>query len=86
MIGGKLMAHKKKDSENWIQEAIKHPGRVHKYLAREFGEKAFTKDGKIKMKYLNKAIKKAREEGNVSLEKALLLAKRLKEMSKKRGK
>ncbi|WP_202981404.1 hypothetical protein [Sulfolobus sp. E11-6] len=43
--------------EKWIQKAIKHKGRVHRYLIRLYGKKAFTRDGDIKMSYLNKAIK-----------------------------
>ncbi len=39
-----------KDDE-WIQKAIKRKGRAHRYLARLYGRKAFTKDGDIKIEY-----------------------------------
>lgn len=61
----------------FIQRAIKHPGRSHEYLAREFGDKAFTKEGNIKEEYFDKGIQKAKEAGNTSLERALTLGKRL---------
>ncbi|MEM3858587.1 MAG: hypothetical protein QW478_04170 [Candidatus Micrarchaeaceae archaeon] len=68
--------------DRWIQKAIRHKGRTHRYLERLYGEKAFTKEGKIKTSYLDKAIKHARREGETSLERALILAKRLKRMRK----
>ena len=67
-------------TKKWIQRAIKRKGRVHKYVSRLYGEKAFTKRGTIKEEYLRKALKHAKEEGNVSLERAILLAKRLRRM------
>ncbi|MQL56425.1 capsid protein VP2 [Acidianus ambivalens] len=71
----------------WIQKAIKRKGRVHKYLERLYGKRAFTKDGDIKVEYLNKAIKhvkraKLSKEEKRSLLSALYLAKRLKRMHK----
>lgn len=76
------MVRKKK--ERWIQEAIERPGRVREYLKRRYGEKAFTKDGNIKMEYINKAIEEIKErppsKRNRSLLSALYLAKRLKRM------
>jgi len=65
----------------WIQEAIKRPGRVRTYLKRKYGDEAFTKDGKIKVEYLRKALKEAKDE---SLKSALRLALRLRELAKKR--
>lgn len=72
------MAGKKK----WIQKAIKRPNRVHKYIARVYGNKAFKRNGTIKMQYLNQAIERAKRERNISLLRALVLAKRLKRMHK----
>ncbi|WP_457548455.1 capsid protein VP2 [Archaeoglobus sp.] len=68
--------------EDWIHEAIKRPGRVREYLKRKYGNKAFTRDGKIKIEYINKELKRL-ERGEVtererSLYYALLLAKRFK--------
>ncbi len=69
---------------NWIQEAIERPGRVRRYLKRAYGDRAFTKDGKIKPKYLRMAKKRAQKSGNTSLVQAINLAMRLKGMSKKK--
>lgn len=71
--------------KRWIQKAIKRKGRVHKYLERLYGKKAFTRDGDIKMEYINKAINhvkrsKLSKEEKRSLLSALYLAKRLKRM------
>ncbi|MCY0851038.1 capsid protein VP2 [Sulfuracidifex metallicus] len=75
------MAHKRDYSiKNWLQGAIKRKGRVRKYLEKEYGSKAFTEKGDIKISYLNKALKKAKREGDESLERAIILAKRLKKM------
>jgi hypothetical protein len=67
-----------------IQKAIKHPGRVLKYIRREYGIKAFTKSGKILPKYLDMAIAKVKAEHNVSLERALVQAKNLKALAMRR--
>ena len=67
----------------WIQSAIEHPGRVRRYLKRIYGEKAFTREGKIKVRYLNKAIERAKKKGNRSLLSALYLAKRLRRLRRK---
>ncbi|WP_456477918.1 capsid protein VP2 [Geoglobus ahangari] len=70
----------------WIQEAIERPGRVRRYLKRVYGNKAFTKDGKIKTEYLRRAKRRAEKAGNTSLVQAINLAMRLKRMGrKKRG-
>jgi len=50
---------------------IKHPGRVRNYIKRKYGNKAFTKDGKIKTKYLHEALKSCKDE---SLRRAIQLA------------
>lgn len=72
----------RKRVSRWIQKAIKRPGRVREHIKRRYGKKAFTKDGKIKQKYINKELKRLKR-GRVSkreksLYSALLLAKRLK--------
>jgi len=74
---------RKKNPEFWIQEAIKKPGRVREYVKRKYGKEAFTKDGKIKVEYLRKALKEAKDE---SLKAALRLALRLRELAKKKKK
>ena len=71
----------------WLQKAVKREGRVRNYLRRVYGSRAFTKDGKIKMEYLNKAIKRVKKKptpNERSLLSALNLAKRLKRMARKR--
>jgi hypothetical protein len=70
--------------KKWIQKAIKRPGRARKYLMRLYGRKAFTKDGTIKSEYLKKAIQKAKKKKNISLLRALYLAKTLKKMKKEK--
>lgn len=76
------MAKKKK----WIQKAIKRPGRVKRYLKRKYGNKAFTKSGKIKQSYLLKAIAELKRrppsKRPSGLLQALTLAKRLKTIGK----
>jgi len=67
------------EKDKFIQGAIKHPGRVHRYLERQYGSEAFKADGTIKEGYLDKAETKAREANNTSLERAIILAKRLKQ-------
>ncbi len=75
--------------DEWIQKAIKRKGRAHRYLMRLYGKRAFTKDGDIKMEYLNKAIRHVKRtypkgsEERKSLLSMLYLAKRLKRMHKK---
>jgi hypothetical protein len=65
-------------AKKWIQDAIKHPGRVHEYLGVPEG-----KD--IPMGKINTAIEKVKGTGNKSLLSALQLAKRLKGMNKKKA-
>jgi hypothetical protein len=74
-------------TDKWIQQGIKHTGRVHKYIMREYGEDCFTKDGNIKMSCLDEAIQDVKQECEereteqcLSLLRALELAKRLKQM------
>ena len=73
------MAAARRLATQWVQDAIKRPGRVRKYLGIPEGET-------IPMEKLNKAIEKLKGSGNKSLLSALLLAKRLKGMSKKKKK
>jgi hypothetical protein len=77
------MAEKK-----WIQKAVRHKGRVHRYLERVYGKRAFKENGDIKAKYLVMAIRhvkraKMSEHEKRSLLSALYLAKRLKRMRKR---
>ena len=76
-------------TDKWIRHAVKRPGRVHRYIAREYGEDCFDEDGDIKMSCLNEAIQDVKEECEerktedcLNLLRALELAKRLKEMHK----
>ena len=72
--------------KNFIQNSIKRPGRVHSYLERVYGSRAFNWDGTIKMSYLSMAEKRAKAEGNRSLVDALNEAKTLKRLSMKKMK
>ncbi len=71
--------------DRWIQQAIKRPGRVRRYLRRLYGDKAFTKTGEIKQQYLYKA-KRHVQQSNMpkdrkrSLISAINLAIRLEKM------
>ncbi len=72
---------------DWIRRAVKHPGRVHRYIMREYGEDCFDEDGSIKMRCLDEAIEDVRArceehhtEECVSLLRALELARALKKM------
>ncbi len=72
-------------TKRWIQKAVDDPGRVHEYLDRVYGERAFFEDGTIKIKYIDKAIKRIEKGPGHDYEglvKALRLAKRLKRMNK----
>ena len=64
-------------AKKWISEAIKRPGRVREYLGIPEGQE-------IPMAKLDAAIEKVKGTGNKSLLGALLLAKRLKGMAKKK--
>lgn len=72
--------------DKWIQGSIEHEGRTKTYLMRTYGNKAFHMDGRIKSEYLDKAIMRAKAEGNTSLERALLEAKTLKRLGRMRRK
>jgi len=60
----------------WIQEAIKKPRALTQYLKRRFGKKAFTKQGKISIKFLKSLLKKHKE-GKIKLTKKTLARIRL---------
>ncbi len=70
--------------KKWIQKAVnkKHKGRVSKYIKRVIGNKGFTDKGTIKADALDKALKIAKEKSNTSMERAIILAKRLKRLKK----
>ncbi len=72
---------------DWEEKAVKHPGRVRRYIEREYGEDCFDENGDIKMSCLDEAIDDVREECEehhteqcISLLRALELAKRFKQM------
>ena len=65
---------RKEKRENWIQRAIKHPGRVRRYLKRIYGDEAFTKNGEIKQQYVHKAINELKERPPSKRPKGLLNA------------
>jgi len=49
-----------KKDKRWIQKAIKKPGALRAYVRRVYGDKGFTKDGKIRMDIL-RALAKRRD-------------------------
>mgnify|MGYP001626271509 CR=1 FL=1 len=70
----------------WIQNINLKKGRLHNYIARTYGKKAFEKHGShkvIKTKYLHMALKKAKKEHNKSLEHAINLAITLRKFRKR---
>ena len=58
-------------SGNWIQGAVRKPGRVRDYMFKKYGNKAFNKDGTLKLQYLEKEYKTTNDE---SLKRAMVLA------------
>ncbi len=42
--------------EYWIQEAIKNPGALRRYVKRVYGEEGFTKRGTIKVEVLRELL------------------------------
>lgn len=67
----------------FINKAIDDPGRVHEYLFRVYGKRAFFNNGTIKIKYINKAIQRIKHGSGKNYDnilQALQLAKRLKRM------
>jgi hypothetical protein len=74
--------------DKFIQRAIEHKGRVRRFLHETYGDTAFEKKGSrkvIKPEYLDYAEKHAKETGNVGLERAVILAKRLKDYARERA-
>jgi len=72
--------------KRWIQDAIKRPGRVKRYLLRVYGRRAFTKSGEIKQLYLLKAIRRIKYGKGMNVKgllQALYLAKKLERYSKR---
>jgi hypothetical protein len=59
-----------KMAKDWIEDAVKHPGRVRKYLGKKPGEK-------ITASEIDAGLKKAKKSGNKSLVRALNMAKTL---------
>ena len=47
----------------WIQHAIKKEGALTRYVRQHYGEKGFTKDGKIKVEILRELSKKKGKTG-----------------------
>ena len=73
------MGRSRKD--RWIQEAIEHPGALRRYVRRVYGERGFTKDGKIRMDIL-KDLAKRRD----TIGRRARLALTLRKLAKKRKK
>ena len=65
--------------KKWIPKHLKKD-RVHDYILRKYGKKAFTPKGDLKLDYLRKAEKETK---NKSLKYAINLAIRFKHMVKK---
>jgi hypothetical protein len=70
----------------WIQGAVnpKHKGYAREYVERLYGREALTERGTLRIDYLDRAIEHAHRTGDYSAERRLILAKRLKEMSRER--
>ena len=82
-----MARRKRTNNKKWIQKAIKRPNRVKNYLKRKYGNKAFTKSGEIKQSYLLKEIRRLKNKPHktkqeLSLYRAMLLAKRFELMRK----
>ena len=77
----------KKAKKKWIQKAISEEGSLTDYVKRRWGNKALTKKGTIKIKYLNQIIKDYKQ-GKVSLKtyRRAVLAKTLRRIAKKKKK
>lgn len=67
-------------AKNWIKDAIKKPGALHKELGVKPGQKI---PAKKMEKAEKKAEKKAKKTDNTKMERQLSLAKTLKKMHKK---
>jgi len=76
-------------AKKWIKKAVRKPGRLGSYLKKKFGKVAFSKDGNIKIAYINKALADCKRTGKCSKSviSMLNLGKRFaKHEFKKRGK
>ena len=79
------MRHVTKEDHLWIQKAIKHHGRVHRYVHHLYGAKAFMIHHYrlvIRYKYLIMAKKRAEQAHNRGLVDAVDLAIRLRRFHK----
>ena len=68
---------RRRNSKYWIQEAVKRPGRCRRYLKRLYSQRKiktypFKKDGTIKVKAVNEAIKYVKEHVKGARRKSLL--------------
>lgn len=70
----------------FIQGSIQRPGRTKEYIMRIYGNRGFNLDGTIKEEYLDKAIKRAKDRGETSLEKALVEGRTLKRFARQKHK
>jgi hypothetical protein len=61
---------------NWIQEAIQKPKALTNWLKRKYGKKAFTKEGKISIRFLRSLLKKHKK-GRIKLTKKTIARIRL---------
>jgi hypothetical protein len=60
----------------WIQKAIQKPNSLTQYLKKNYGKKAFTKTGKIKITFLKQLLKKHKQ-GKIKLSKTTVSRIRL---------
>ena len=74
----KKAAHHHEQAHKWIQEAIKHPGALHKQLGVPEGEKIPA--GKISSELSRLKGKEDKSESELTEQRRLLLAQRLKGM------
>jgi len=72
--------------KKWLQEAIRHPGKVKRYLARKYGSAAFTRAGEVKQQFVYKAIRELKEKPASRRPKGLLNALHLAARLEKRKK
>lgn len=68
---------------NWEEQAVKHKGVVRGYMRRQYGDKAFNKNGTIKEKFLDLAIANAERHHEGKWVKRFNLAKKFKRQSKR---
>jgi hypothetical protein len=68
----------------WIQQAIKRPGSLRKWLKKKYGRKAFNKDGTIKVTFLRKLLKNKKVSKRIK--RKIRLALTLRKLSRKKAK